>query len=142
MRLAGKFLMTIAIGIFTFIPPLADLATETHVFHEGWLPHARMHTVWLLGVTSSIGLVSLYYLWIRKREERLNINLAGALSCCVYGAFFLSASTTQLYGGRLSDIAGAAADGPFGINGNVFAFTAASVLLLSGWAPCARRENK
>ena len=73
----GRVLMTLAMVVFTFIPPLADLATDTHVFHPGWMPHARVHTVWLLGLTSSIGLVSLYLLWFRKIDSNFNENLAG-----------------------------------------------------------------
>jgi len=141
MNTLGKWLMTVAIAIFTIIPPLVDLLTDSHVFHEGWLPHARMHTVWLLGLTSGVGLISLYLLWIRKTELVFATNLAGLLSGCVYGAFFLSAITTQFYGGSLSDIVGNAESGPFGLNGNVFTFSVASTLLVVGWVICQRQRT-
>ena len=85
--------MTLAIAVFTFIPPLADLATDTHVFHPGWMPHARVHTVWLLGLTSSVGLLALYFLWVRKLDPSFGEDLAGVLGAIVYGSFFLGGST-------------------------------------------------
>ncbi|NND66673.1 MAG: hypothetical protein HKN19_03705 [Halioglobus sp.] len=125
--------MTIAIAIYTFIPPLADLATDTHVFHPGWLPHARMHTVWMLGMASGIGLVSLTLLWKRRLEPTLGGTLAGVLSLVVYGAFFLSAATLPLYSGALSDMEGGIGKGPFGFDANLFTFSVGLLVLLAGW---------
>mgnify|MGYP000116360685 FL=1 len=133
MSTVGKILMTVAIGIYSFIPPLADLATDTHVFHDGWMPHARMHTVWLLGITSSVGLLALYLLWGRKKDPSFNINFAFILSICVYGSFFLSAITTHLYGGALSDEHGGVGHQMLGLDVNVIAFSLASLLLCVGW---------
>ena len=64
MNLLGKLLMTLSMVAYAVIPPIVDLTTDTHVFHEGWLPHARMHTVWLLGVTSGVGVLAMYLLWV------------------------------------------------------------------------------
>ena len=130
--------MTMGIAVFTFAPPIADLTTDTHVFHAAWMPHARMHIVWLLGVASSVGLIALYLLWIRQADQRFNVNFSAVLASCVLLAFFLSAFTMPLYGGALSDIDGGATNGPFGINGNVFAFSSASLLLVVGWILCLR----
>ena len=139
MQIFGKVLMTLAIGLYTVVPPLVDLGTATHVFHAGWLPHARMHTVWLLGLSSSTGLVALWLLWLRKADPVFSRNLAGALGLCVYGAFFLAAATTAFYGGGLTDVEGIAA-GPFGIDANLFTFTIATVLLLTGWRLAGRED--
>jgi hypothetical protein len=132
----GRVLMTLAMVVFTFIPPLVDLATDTHVFHPGWMPHARVHTVWLLGLTSSIGLVSLYLLWFRKIDSNFNENLAGVLAACVYGSFFLSGSTVGLYGGALSDHAGGIEQRIIGLDLNVFTFGVATIVLCAGWGLC------
>ncbi|GAB5452933.1 MAG: hypothetical protein Hals2KO_32610 [Halioglobus sp.] len=134
MQSLGKILITLSIAIFTFIPPIADLATTTHVFHPGWMPHARVHTVWLLGLTSSIGLVALYLLWKRKPDADTGLNLAAVLAACVYGAFFLSAITASLYGGALTDAEGGIANRIFGLDANVFTFSVASILLMAGWS--------
>lgn len=141
MNILGKVIMTLAIAIYTFIPPLVDLTTESHVFHEGWMPHARMHTVWLLGITTGIGLISLYFLWVRQTEKAFGTNLAGVLSGLVYGAFFLSAATTSFYGGALSDLIGGVEKGPFGIDSNLFTFGITSLVLFLGWITCARSRS-
>lgn len=133
MVLWGRLLMTVAISIYAFIPPVVDLVTDTHVFHQGWMPHARMHTVWLLGATSGVGLLALYLLWAGSWGARSGINLAALLSGIIYGAFFLSAATTGLYGGALSDASGGVGPGPLGIDANVFTFALASALLVAGW---------
>ena len=125
--------MSLAIAVYTFIPPAVDLITDTHVFHADWMPHARMHTVWLLGVTSGVGLIALYLLWSSGANGRFRTNLAGLLSAVVFGAFYLSASTISLYGGSLSDMSGGVEKGPFGIDANLFTFTAAAAVLAVGW---------
>jgi len=138
MNTVGKWLMSLAIGVYAFIPPLADLATDTHVFHTDWVPHARMHTVWLLGVSSSLGLVALYLLWLRNNEPVFNINIAALLSLCVYGPFFISALTARLYGGELTDAVGGVEDHLLGFDINLFVFSLATLLLGLGWALCRR----
>ena len=113
MLIVGKLLISLAIAIYAFIPPIVNLMTDSHVFHQQWMPHARMHTVWMLGSTFGIGLVSLYLIWMRRIERQFSINLAVVLSGIVYGAFFLSASTISLYGGALSDLVDGSEKGPF-----------------------------
>jgi hypothetical protein len=137
----GKILMTVAIAVFTFIPPLADLATETHVFHPGWMPHARVHTVWLLGLTSSVGLLALYFLWFRKVDTCFGEDLAGVLGAVVYGSFFLSGLTSGLYGGALSDSEGGIGQTIIGLDLNVFTFGVATIVLCAGWVFCKRARR-
>ena len=141
MNNLGKVMMSVAIAIFSFIPPLADLATTTHVFHPDWTPHARLHTVWLLGLTSSIGLFALYQLWFSRSETMRRINLAGTLALCVYGSFFLSAFTMKLYGGSLSDVHGGVEAVMEGVDANVLTFSFATLLLLLGWFLCIKTSR-
>ncbi|MEM1403877.1 MAG: hypothetical protein AAGG55_11145 [Pseudomonadota bacterium] len=138
MKILGKLLITISILAYTVIPPIVDLSTETHVLHDGWLPHARMHTVWLLGVTSGIGLLALYLLWSHGPDHKGQVNLSVFLSAIVFSAFYLSALTMPLYGGALTDMEGGVGQGPFGIDGNMFTFTVATALLLVGWILSSR----
>lgn len=126
----GRVIMTIATLIYGIIPPLVDLR-ETHVFHPDWTPHARMHMVWLLGTNTSIAMVALYILWLHQSSLILRVRLAGVLGLCVYGGFMLSASTTSLYGGSLSDAGGVP---PIMVmDANILAFSLALLLLLAGW---------
>jgi len=124
--------MTAAILVFTLIPPLVDLITDTHVFHPGWTPHARVHTVWLLGLASAVGVLALFLLWIREKDPVFNFNLAFVLALIVYGAFFLAGSTRSLYGGAMTDDGGLSS-GPFGFDPNTFVFSIATVVLIVGW---------
>ena len=141
MYQTGRVIMSLAIIAYTVLPPIVDLTTNTHVFHEGWLPHARMHTVWLLGVTSSVGLLALYFLWLRGGDtRRFNTHLAATLSLLVFGSFFVSAGTMTLYGGALTDVARENTV-ILGLDGNVLLFSSATVLLLIGWMLCTARAD-
>lgn len=126
----GRIIMTIATLMYGVIPPLVDL-TETHVFHPDWTPHARMHMVWLLGTNTSIAMVALYFLWLHQSSLNLRVRLAGVLGLCVYGGFMLSAFTTWLYGGSLSDAGGVPPI--MGMDANILVFSLALLLLLAGW---------
>ncbi len=126
----GLLLMSIATLVYGVIPPIVDL-TETHVFHQDWTPHSRMHMVWLLGTNSLISVVALYFLWFHKTDRAFGVRFAGVLGLCVYGGFWLSAATLSLYSGSLSDKDGVPA--VMGIDGNIIAFTAALTFLLLGW---------
>ena len=137
----GRLEMSLAIAIYTFIPPIVDLITDTHVFNADWMPHARMHTVWLLGVTFGIGLIALYLLWSNGPDNGFRINLSGILSLIVLGAFYLSASTTSLYGGSMNDIPDDLYKGPAAIDANLLIFSIATILLLMGWRWCIRRQK-
>jgi hypothetical protein len=141
MNLLGKLLMSLSIVAYALIPPIVDLTTDTHVFHDGWMPHARMHTVWLLGVTSGVGFLALYLLWSPGADAKFRTNLAACLSIIVFGAFYVSAFTASLYGGSLSDMSGGVQKGPLSIDGNLFTFTLAAILLLIGWRLNVRQRT-
>jgi hypothetical protein len=129
--LVGQILMTLATLVYGVIPPFVDL-TETHVFHPEWTPHSRMHMVWLLGTNSGVALVALYWLWFYKANRALGLNLAGILGLCVYGGFWVSALTSSLYGGSLSDKGGVPP--MMGMDANVLVFGIAAGFLVVGWA--------
>ncbi|MEO0437356.1 MAG: DUF6640 family protein [Pseudomonadota bacterium] len=141
MNYLSKALITLSIIVYTVIPPIADLTTDTHVFHEGWMPHARMHTVWLLGVSSGIGMLALYLLWAPGSDRRFRVNLSVLLSSIMFAAFYMSAFTISLYGGALSDMEGGIEQGPLGLDANMFTFTVAAAFLLAGWILSGRSSN-
>ena len=130
VTLNGRILMTMATLMYGLIPPFVDL-TETHVFHPEWPAHARMHMVWLLGTNSTLAAAALYFLWRYKENSSFGISLAGVLGLCVYGGFMLSAATTSLYGGALSDKGGVPPI--LGIDANIVGFSAGLLILLAGW---------
>ncbi|MEO0367674.1 MAG: hypothetical protein AAF197_02695 [Pseudomonadota bacterium] len=104
------------------------------------MPHARMHTVWLLGMTSGTGLIALFLLWVPGSDARSRVNLAALLSALVFVSFYLSAATISLYGGALSDMADGVQPGPMGIDANFLTFTVSAIFLVVGWLMCARNR--
>ena len=125
--------MTIGIAIFTFIPPVVDILTPTHIFNPDWVAHARFHTMWAIFSASAVGLLALWFLW--RRADGFHV--AGAISSCVLGAFMLAALTMPLYGGALTDANGVTplADG---VDANLLTFTVAFIMILTGWRLAAR----
>ena len=128
--LIGRVLMTLATLIYGVLPPFVDL-TETHVFHSEWTPHSRLHMVWLLGTNSAIALLALYFLWLHKANSVFGVRLAGILGLCVFGGFWLSATTISFYGGALSDKGGVPPI--LGMDANILIFSLALFILLAGW---------
>lgn len=137
IAILGRIFMTLATLMYGIIPPLVDL-TETHVFHPDWTPHARMHMVWLLGTNTAIALVALYFLWLHKSRLAVGVPLAGVMGLCVYGGFMLSAFTTPLYGGSMSDAGGVPP--VLGLDANILAFSFALLLLIVGWRLAGRSD--
>lgn len=128
--LIGRVLMTLATLIYGVLPPFVDL-TETHVFHSEWTPHSRLHMVWLLGTNSAIALLALYFLWLHKANSAFGVRLAGILGLCVFGGFWISATSISFYGGALSDKGGVPPI--LGMDANILIFSLALFVLLAGW---------
>lgn len=133
----GKGLMTIGIGIFTFIPPMVDLLTPTHIFNPDWVAHARFHTMWAIFSASAVGLLALWFLW----REAGGVRIAGAIGSCVLGAFMLATLTMPLYGGALSDSNGVQPIAGM-IDGNLLTFAVAFLLILTGWRIAVRGDDQ
>lgn len=136
--IVSKALMTVGIGIFTFIPPVVDILTPTHVFHPDWTAHARFHTMWAILSASAMGLLALWFLWRFRADRRLGAHVAGAVGSFVLGAFMIAAAAMPLYGGALSDPDGVP---PLagGIDANLVTFGAALLLVLAGWRMAVHR---
>jgi hypothetical protein len=126
----SRWLITVVTVFYGLIPPLVDLS-ETHVFHPGWMPHARFHLVWLLGTNAGLALLALYLMWVKGENNLLRLRFAGLIGLIVYGGFFLSALTQSLYGGALADEQGGVPT-VMGLYGNVIAFTPMLILVIIG----------
>ena len=121
----SKILITLGTIVYGVLPPLADL-TPTHVGHPDWTPHSKVHMVWLLATGSSIAVVSLYLLWVKKQTV-----LAAVLGMCVLGGFWVAAATKDLYGGAFTDIGGIDSK-ILGLDANAFVFGVGVLLVVSG----------
>lgn len=127
--LIGRGVMTLGIVIYGFVPLLVDLGS-THALHPEWTPHARMHLVWLVVTNCAVALVALRYVW-RAPWSKTSVSLAGVLSLCVLGGFFVSAATHPLYGGALHDPGGVPPVGA--VDANLLGFAIALALVTVGW---------
>ena len=129
-RTAGRILMTMAVLPASAMPLLVDLG-ESHVLNPSWPPHARVHEVWLLSTGAGVGLVALWLIWVQPQ-----LLLAAALTICILGGFMVAAATAPLYGGVLVDPATAHLipnnDQVLGVPANLFAFSLALLILLTG----------
>ncbi len=128
-------LVTIQTGL---IPLLADL-NASHVFHDGWLPHARFHTAWAITVGAGLGIYVLALIWTPAQDRASRLRYASAPGCIFLGAFFVTFFFIDDFGGGLTDV-----DDPirfFGFDGNVFAFTVAAIVQLVGTLAAWKSRN-
>ncbi|SVA40347.1 uncharacterized protein METZ01_LOCUS93201 [marine metagenome] len=126
----SRWLITIATVVYGLIPPLVDL-DQTHVFHSDWTPHARLHAVWQLGTNSGLALLALYLMWPKRNNDLLRTRIAGLIGLLVYGGFFVSALTRQLFGGELAAQQGASSTF-MELYGNVIVFAPMIILVTIG----------
>lgn len=122
---AARAILLLTAAIYGVIPPLVDLS-ETHAFHPDWPTHARFHMVWLLGVNSSLALLTAW-LVLRGGVERLK--MASLLGVAVFAGFFIAAATRSAYGGALVDTVGGVPP-LMGMDANLLVFTPAALLQL------------
>lgn len=129
MITVARILLTLAAIQWGLIPLMVDL-TETHVFKPDWPPHARLHAVWLLATGATLAIYAVALLWTSGTDKAHRLRHASVIGCIVLTGFFIAALTTDIYGGAFTELA--EPDTVFGINTNIFAFSAAAVLQLIG----------
>ncbi len=134
-ELLGRVLLTAAALIAGIIPMFVDLS-PSHVFNAAWPAHARLHEVWLLSSGGMIALISLYLVWIARKEPR-SLGMATVLMIALLGGFFVAAATMDRYGGVLIDPATVSLmpnqDRLFGLPANLAAFGIGLALAVIGY---------
>lgn len=118
-----KYIITFSVILFAIGVPFLEI-NNTHVFNPDWTPHARIHEVWQLITNSSIGILCLWLVWIKK--ETL---ISSILSLLVTGGFLLAFCLKDFYGGSMKYLDGSEKT-ILGLNIGVFGFGIAFVLLL------------
>ncbi|MEQ9302135.1 MAG: hypothetical protein RIF33_26380, partial [Cyclobacteriaceae bacterium] len=117
--------ITFSVLLYAVIVPFLDI-NETHVWNPDWTPHARIHEVWQLLTNSSIGILCLWLVWLKKETI-----ISALLSLFVTGGFLLAFLLKDGYGGSMKYLDGSEKT-IAGINIGVLGFgLAVSFLILS-----------
>ncbi|MEQ5791857.1 hypothetical protein J4E06_12385 [Muricauda sp. NFXS6] len=118
-----KTIITFSIVLYAIAVPFLEI-NDTHVFNPDWTPHAKIHEVWQLITNSSIGILCLWLVWVKKE-----FRLSALLSMLVTGGFLLAYSLQNLYGGSMKYLDGSEKT-ILGINIGVVGFGLAFLLLI------------
>jgi len=118
-----KSIITFSIILYAIVVPFLEI-NATHVFNPDWTPHVRIHEVWQLITNSSIGLLCLWLVWIKK--ETL---ISSILSLLITGSFLLAFILKGFYGGSMQYLDGSEKT-LLGINIGVLGFGIAFILVL------------
>jgi uncharacterized membrane protein len=134
-ELLGRVLLTVAALIAGVFPLFIDLS-GSHALNPAWPAHARLHEVWLLSTGAMIGLISLYLVWIARKQSH-SLGMATVLMLALLGGFFVAAATMDQYGGVLIDPATVSLmpnqDRLFGLPANLASFGIGLVLVVVGY---------
>lgn len=134
---ARLLLSVVALG-FGLVPFVVDLSTS-HAFNETWPPHARFHTVWLVGVLAGLALVMLVLTWRSRGESaRADVALAATLGWVAIVPFGLAALAMPVYDGALAGRGHEIA--VFGLSSNLVGFSAGAAMLAAATWLVVRRD--
>ncbi len=91
----SRLFSTLAILLFALAVPLLEV-NATHVFNPDWPAHARLHEVWQLITNSALGVVALWWVWVRG-----DVRLPALLTVLVTGGFLAAYLLRSGYGGSM-----------------------------------------
>ncbi|MCB0372581.1 MAG: hypothetical protein KDD31_06210 [Muricauda sp.] len=120
----NKYIITFSILLYAIAVPFLEI-NNTHVFNPDWTPHVRIHEVWQLITNSSIGLLCLWLVWVKKETK-----ISAILSLMITGGFLLAFALKGFYGGSMKYLDGSEKT-LFGINIGIVGFGIAFLLLLT-----------
>ena len=118
-----KSIVTFSVILYAIIVPFLEL-NATHVFNPDWTPHVRIHEVWQLITNSSIGLLCLWLVWVKKETI-----ISTILSLLITGGFLFAYILQDFYGGSMKYLDGSEKT-LLGINIGVLGFGIAFILLI------------
>lgn len=90
-----KLAITLGVLVFGLLLPILEIG-PTHVFNTDWPAHARLHEVWQLITNSSLAVLCLMMVWLR----RLYV-LPSLIGLCVMGGVVVVHGLEAAYGGAL-----------------------------------------
>ncbi len=117
-----KITISLVILLYAVAVPLLEI-NNTHVFNPDWTPHVRIHEVWQLITNSSIGILCLWMVWVKKE-----LKLSVLISMLTTGGFLLAFLLQEVYGGSMKYLDGSEKT-ILGINIGVVGFGLGFILL-------------
>jgi len=129
-----KSMITFSIMLYAVVVPFLEI-NATHVFNPDWTPHVRIHEVWQLITNSSIGILCLWLVWVKKETK-----ISTVLSLLVTGGFLLAYILQDFYGGSMKFLDGSEKT-LIGINIGVLGFGIAFILLVFSFIPKSREHD-
>jgi len=118
-----KSIITFSIILYAIVVPFLEINTS-HVFNPDWTPHVRIHEVWQLITNSSIGVLCLWLVWVKKETK-----ISTILSLLITGGFLVAFMLQGFYGGSMKYLDGSEKT-VLGVNIGVLGFGLAFILLL------------
>ena len=125
----ARWLIRIPTLLYGTLPVLADLS-DSHALHPEWPGHARLHVVWLIGLTTSLAAFATYLTWTDDSLRLERTRIAASIGLCVTGSFWVAGLTRSFYGGLFGDPN--IDPGPLGFPPNLIVFAAEFVSLAIG----------
>lgn len=119
----SKLLVSFCVLLYTLGLPFLEI-NSSHVFNPDWTPHVRIHEVWQLITNSSIGILCLWYIWIKNQ-----ITVSAVLSLLITGGFLSAFMLKGFYGGSMQYLDGSEKT-LLGINIGIVGFGFAFIVLL------------
>jgi len=123
VQLGQSLFLSLGILAFGLGVPILEI-NDSHVFNSDWTPHALIHEVWQLITNSTLALVCLWLVWIRRETQA-----AAALGLIVTGSFLIAFSLQDLYGGSMKYLDGSEKT-VLGINIGVVGFGVAIMMFM------------
>jgi hypothetical protein len=127
-----KIIITFSVILYAIVVPFLEI-NDSHVFNPDWTPHVRIHEVWQLITNSSIGVLCLWLVWVKKETK-----ISTILSLLITGGFLVAFMLQDFYGGSMKYLDGSEKT-LLGVNIGVLGFGMAFLLLL---ATTKRNYNK
>jgi hypothetical protein len=92
--------LALTLGAFGLIAPAFRDSGASHLQNPHWHPHAKLHMMWFLAGGFFSGLVHLYLIWIRRRND---YGLILSWQLCNLLGFWTAALSAPLYRGAVVD---------------------------------------
>jgi hypothetical protein len=75
----GRWMLSL-VAVVTALSPYAADMNKTHMYNPKWSPHAKYHTAQTMLLGSLLGLSSLYFLWRKRGDQRLQLQVSALLA--------------------------------------------------------------